>query len=379
MREQIYAFGEEALQVLQHQLSQYEIPRVFLVRGRNSYRVCGAEAALERIFLNVHADVTAWCDFEDNPKWEDVQQGTKLLGQSSFDVIVACGGGSVMDMAKLIRYANMYEGDLFQPVEEMVANKMPLFALPTTAGTGCEATPFAVCYKDKKKYSISHQSMLPDYALICSAFTGKNPPYLTACTGFDALAQAIEAYWSPFATSLSDQYAEAAIQLIWDALPQAVSGARTILECRDALSKGAYWAGRAIAITKTTAPHAFSYAFTIYAGYPHGHAVALSFPYFAELNMERFWAEKIHPNIEVEMHGKKMEKLRTMLRFAPTGIKKQMQLYIKSLQLPLFVSGDVRIWPLIQQVNVQRVKNNPVCIGMKEMNELRLYMEENTQ
>ena len=118
-------------------------------------------------------------------------------------------------------------------------------------------------------------------AVVYPQFTYQNDAYLTACTGFDALAQAIESYWAKGATNESRDYSVRAIGLLWKQLPQLIQSPTK--ELRNQVAEGAYWAGRAINISTTTAPHAFSYVFTSKYGYPHGHAVAFTFPFFMKL------------------------------------------------------------------------------------------------
>ena len=283
--EQRVYIGDSSMQDFSDFLIGKSPKHIFLVRDKNSYGLCGAKDILDAIFSELGCKVWEFFDFEPNPKYEDLQRGLKVLNDSNAEIIIAIGGGSVLDMAKLLRFFNAYSGDFI--TNEFLQEKMliPLCALPTTAGTGSEATHFAVMYKERVKYSVAHLKMLPELAVIYPFFTYKNPSYLTACTGFDALAQAIEAYWNKNATLCSDEYALKAIKVLWDYLPTAVNSPNKI--ARNLISEASYWAGKAINITKTTAPHAVSYPFTTYYGYPHGHAVALSFPFFAQLNIQK--------------------------------------------------------------------------------------------
>ena len=125
------------------------------------------------------------------------------------NIILAVGGGSALDMAKLIRYHIYKETDSY----------IPLVVIPTTAGTGAETTHFSVCYINGEKQSIADSAMLPDYAFVCSELTSHNDAYLTACTGFDAVAQAIESYWSVNSTDESRSYSLKALGLLWKQLP----------------------------------------------------------------------------------------------------------------------------------------------------------------
>ena len=188
-------------------LKKHNAKHVFLVRGKYSYTACGADEIIKNALSVVDCNFTEFYDFSENPKCEDMEKGVELLKRSKADFIIAVGGGSVLDMAKLIRFFSCYQGDVTGKSFEKRGLLYPLIAIPTTAGTGAEATHFAVVYKNKIKYSVDHADVLPDYAIVYPQFTYKNSAYLTACTGFDALAQAIEAYWNKNATEESDEYA----------------------------------------------------------------------------------------------------------------------------------------------------------------------------
>ena len=320
---------------------------VFVARGKNSYIFCGAADAMKHVCDDLHVRITQFLDFSENPKEEDAKAGLSLLMDAKPDVIIAVGGGSAMDTAKLIRHYALAEG-----VE------IPLWAVPTTAGTGAEATRFAVVYKNGVKHSEEAVDIQPNLAILYPPFTYGNNDYLTACTGFDALAQAIEAFWNPKATLESDMFARNAIMRIHPNLPLCVECPNEYL--RDALLKGAYFAGRAINITKTTAPHAFSYAFTTHCGYPHGHAVTITFPFFAKLNMAN------HP---------KNEELRKLLGIsAETDLQEYFAEYVNRIGLRYNGTGEYDLRELLNQVNLERLRNNPVEITRERINELENFI-----
>lgn len=339
----------DIVSTLLEELKAIGAKHVFIVRGKNSYIFCGAADAMKRVSDALGLRVTEFLDFFENPKEEDAQAGLQLLKKAKPDVIIAVGGGSAIDTAKLIRHSALSED---------VA--VPLWAVPTTAGTGSEATHFAVVYKNGVKHSIEADDILPDLAILYPPFTYGNNTYLTACTGFDALAQAIEALWNPKATTESDHFARNAILHIHQNLPLCVECPNEYI--RDALLKGAYFAGRAINITKTTAPHAFSYAFTSKCGYRHGHAVAITFPFFAKLNMAN------HP---------KNEELRKLLGIsAETDLQEYFTEYVNRIGLRFIGIEENDLHELLSQVNLDRLKNNPVEITEKEISFLRLYIED---
>lgn len=343
---QLSFIGRDSLIDLKNQLKERNVRRLFLVRGKGSFVVCGAENAICPIFRDLRIEVVEFKEFSTNPKIEEVQIGTECFLSSRSDCILAVGGGSVIDMAKLIRH---------YAVEK--CGKTELFAIPTTAGTGAETTHFAVVYVDGNKQSIEANDILPDAAFIYPPFTYNNDAYLTACTGFDALAQAIEAYWNKNATPESDECALRAISYIHHQLPMCVSNSSN--ELRDDLSVGAYWAGRAINITKTTAPHAFSYAFTSKCGYPHGHAVALTFPFFANLNMAGNNKDTLlRESLKIRSHSNLQEYF----------IK-----YTRDIGLSFKGTNGYDLSDLLHEVNTQRLSNNPVIIDNHEIAKLHKY------
>lgn len=344
---QLAYLGHTTLINFKAHLAAMQIRHLFLVRGNASYVTCGAEAVLTPIFNELGIDVVEYKEFSSNPQMEEVQLGLEKFMDGQADCIVAVGGGSVMDMAKLIHHYAAEQG-----------NRTLLLALPTTAGTGAEATHFAVVYIDGKKQSIEADDILPDMTFVYPPFTYGNNAYLTASTGFDAFAQAIEAFWNKNATNESDLYALRAITYLHHQLPKCVKN--PMAELRDDLAIGAYWAGKAIDITKTTAPHAFSYAFTSKCGYPHGHAVALTFPFFAELNLKGTENEKV---------------LRWILHISnDMSLQTYFSQYIREIGLDYQGIGDCNLVDILNEVNLQRLANNPVKFSTKMLEQLKLYL-----
>lgn len=374
MDNQAVYYGTESLSYLHNRVGNLISKRIFLLRGKKSYVECGAQEILEKIFSNNHIEVIEWQDFSENPKIEDVEKGINILQNSGASLIIAIGGGSVIDMAKLIRYAFSYRGDIITGDVTKTKEPIPLIALPTTAGTGCESTPFSVCYKDHVKYSVEHPDILPDCALIYPPFTYKNSQYLTACTGFDALAQAIEAYWNVNATPESDGYAEKVIYTLWNNLPIVVNNPTET--ARINMSRAANLAGKAIAITRTTAPHSFSYAFTSYCGYPHGHAVALTFPFFFSLNIQEKEEATLQASLNKDSYMEKMNRLRHILGLETCrDCQQYMMDYINSIYLTNNGFGGHDVNTLLSLVNIQRLQNNPVVMNQTIINKLTLFLE----
>ncbi len=266
--------AQGALAELPKVLALRDCRHVFLVTGRTSYRSSGAEYALKE-YLEPYT-VTRFSDVEENPKLEKLELGLARFAQARPDLIVAVGGGSVMDMAKLLKiFSGQPKQHLryLEGTDTLSPSPLPLVAIPTTAGSGSQATHFAVLYVGKSKKSVAHPSMLPDAALVDPDLLKSVPPPVAASTGLDALNQAIESYWSIHSTDESKALARESIEVIPRNLPDLLR--RPSDDSRLAIAKAAHRAGEAINITKTTAPHAISYPITSYFGVPHGQAVAL--------------------------------------------------------------------------------------------------------
>ncbi len=297
---------------------------IFLVTGKDSYEQCGAKLIfdhLEQLFLQ---EIIHFSDFETNPKDGDVKKGAKLFNKK-IDAIVAIGGGSVIDMAKLIKH-------------EAKAN-VPLIAIPTTAGTGSEATHFATVYINGEKHSIEDVSIKPDCVMLEPVLTYSMSPRLTAITGMDALSHAIESFWAKGATGESEVYSRLAIKYIYNNLGRAVYGDK---KARMMMFLASNFAGKAIDIARTTACHAISYTITSKFGIPHGHAVALTLPQMISFN----------DNKEVvECLGAKN------VRDASLGVKKLM--IDVGLETSLKSLGISDINSIVAGINQERLKNNP--------------------
>lgn len=234
------------------------VHKVFLVVGSKSFAASGAEATLMPMLSAV--EVTRFDELGALPTQEDVEKGIELYKVADPDLVIAVGGGHVMDIAKAVNF---------------MTNKKPLVAVPTTAGSGAEATPFAVVYKDGVKTSLEDAGVLPTYAIVDPKLGASVSRDVARASGLDALCQAIESLWARGGTDESREYATEALKLVWPHLKDAVAGD---VEARAKLMEGAHLAGKAIAISKTTACHALSYGLTSRFGVPHGLAVAYTMP-----------------------------------------------------------------------------------------------------
>lgn len=223
-----------------------------------------------------------------NPQWSAICDEIRRLKEESYDAVIAIGGGSVLDSAKLFAaIPGQNETDLTRYLRgafELTGPVRPLIAIPTTAGTGSEVTPFSsIENPEKQKYSISHPSFYPTAALVDPELCLSMPAYVTACTGFDALSQAVESFWSVQADENSREHSLKGLERILEGFSQVIRNPQDV-EARLAMSHGSCEAGFAIAHAKTTAVHSVSYPMTAHFNVAHGHACALTLAEFVRFN-----------------------------------------------------------------------------------------------
>ena len=213
--------------------------------------------------------------FTPNPLYEDVCRGVELFKSEQCDAIIAVGGGSSIDVAKCIKLYCKMDPSVNYLTQEYADTDVLLIAIPTTAGTGSESTRYAVIYYEGKKQSVTHESIIPNYAVLDSSVLKTLPIYQKKCTMLDALCQGIESLWSVNSTEQSRDFSMMAVSIIMRHMDAYLEGEDAAAE---KIMEAANYAGRAINITQTTAAHAMSYKLTSMYGLPHGHAVAVCLP-----------------------------------------------------------------------------------------------------
>lgn len=321
--------------------------------GRTILLVCGNSFDRLEIATQLNGlDLVQFRDFSPNPLYKSVCRAVELFRTSHCNAILAVGGGSAIDVAKCVKLFSGMDPTFNYLQQPYADTGIPLAAVPTTAGTGSEATRHAVIYFQGEKQSISHSSIVPDYVCLIPSVLSGLPVYQKKCTMLDALCQAIESWWSVSSTEESIAYSRAAIDAIlanWSAYieqndPKAA--AQILLAANQA--------GRAINITATTAAHAMSYQLTSLYGIPHGHAVAVCLP-------EVWTAMETAEAVCTDSRG--MAHLRQVLSALPLTCVEFRNL-LRALDMPYPISQnrtqDLEI--LSHSVNPIRLKNNPVLL-----------------
>ncbi len=325
---------------------------------------------MEVYFKSLDIPCVYFTDFTVNPKYEEICRGVNIFREEKCDAIVAVGGGSAIDVAKCIKAFSCMSDDEIYYKQELMDTKIPLLAVPTTAGTGSESTRFSVFYDGGEKQSIGPAFLVPEYAFLDATLLYSLPAYQKKCTMLDALCQAIESWWSVNSNSESIEYAKTAIEKI-------IANYKAYIfendgEAAEEIMLGSNYAGRAINITSTTSAHAMSYKMTTLYGIPHGHAVGVGLPVIWDF-MNRNTDKCIDPRGQ-EYLIKTFEDIAVCLggKSAEEGVnifKKLLEeIGIKGPEAP---KSDIEI--LASSVNTSRLKNNPVELSYDTL--YKLYYE----
>ncbi|NLL63312.1 MAG: phosphonoacetaldehyde reductase [Ruminococcaceae bacterium] len=333
-----------------NQQTFYDFSAFDLIKDKKSLLVC--DNAFDCFGIEIPCKTVKFNSFTPNPKYEDILTGVKLLNETNCDCIVAVGGGSSIDTAKAIKYfsgIDNADNDSNSSIDN-VNDDLPIMAIPTTSGTGSEATHFAAIYKNGEKYSLADERLLPEYVVLQADMLKTLPLYQKKCTMLDALCQAIESWWSRGATKESIQYSREAVKLILNNMEGYLNneefGNKKMLLASNL-------AGKAINITTTTAPHAMSYKLTTLYGLSHGHAVALCLP--------KVW--------------KKMKNFSDIASTLGYQNYKEAVAFLEELlqKLEIFPPENVteeELEILTNSVNAERLSNNPVLFDKETIKNL---------
>ncbi len=315
-------------------------------------------------YLNIDIPYVIFNEFTSNPLYEDVVKGVNCFKENKCDAILAIGGGSAIDVAKCIKlYSAMDDAKLYLE-QEYLANDIVLIAIPTTSGTGSESTRYAVIYYEGKKQSVTHESIVPSYALLDYRNLTTLPEYQKKCTMMDAFCQSIESWWSVNATEESREYSKKALSMILDNMDAYMKNTD---EGNQNMLVAANYAGRAINITQTTAAHAMSYKITSLYKVPHGRAAFICLPYV----WEYMWK-----CVEKDDEAKALRELFTSIaqtldcRNVPEAIGFVHGLNDKYFgnDKVIFKMEDIAL--LAASVNPTRLKNNPIILSEETLTDL---------
>ena len=321
---------------------EYLLPLKTQLKKLNSIKpFVVADAFLRNEISAKLPDAVVFSGFTSNPKYEEMINGLELFKSSGCDAIVSIGGGSCIDVAKVIKMSLGADLQSDVPTFKQVYKYAEIkhICLPTTSGTGSESTRHAVLYLNGVKQSISHPTNVPDYVILCPKFIVTVPEYQKKATMMDALCQCIESLWSRKATKESRKYAKVGLKLFAENYKGYLGLDRDSIKN---IQLAANYSGKAINISETTAAHAMSYKITSLYSIPHGHAVAICM-------------DSIFTNCKV--------------RTSYNGIDIKKLFYEVANHFALDLKTNIKddeLIMLVQSVNPDRLKNFPYRINVRK-------------
>lgn len=286
----IYGIG--ALELAGQYARNYEARRVLLVSDPGVI-AAGWTSRVITSLENSGVENVLFSSVSPNPRDYEVMSGAELYHNSGCDAIIVVGGGSPIDCAKGIGIVSINHRHIleFEGVDQVTHPMPPLICIPTTAGSSADVSQFAIITNSSEqvKIAIISKSTVPDVALIDPETTTTMDAQLTACTGLDALAHAIEAYVSNASSPLTDLHALQAVRLIRANLMTAIAEPDNLV-ARDAMMLASLEAGLAFSNASLGAVHAMAHSMGALLDLPHGecnsllleHVVAFNFPAAAE-------------------------------------------------------------------------------------------------
>ncbi len=316
--------------------------------------VCGSRMAAvfrERTGM----DWPVFSGYHPNPDLADSTAGADMYRACGCDGLISLGGGSAMDTAKAVKEL-LQTGDMVRVKRSDLPEGvgLPHIAIPGTAGTGSEATPFAVVYVDGQKLSLDHPQLLPEAVVLDSTLLATLPEYHKKSCAMDALCQGIESWWAKGATVESRMHALRAVRGVLTDYTAYVAGDA---DAADGLLEAAYESGLAIAVSRTTAAHAMSYQLTKQLGYAHGHACMLTLPWLWQIAEEEAETAAVQRMLTEALGLPEPGALAVPLlgMLAESGM---------TADKPVDVLQAVR---MAEQVNVQRLGNHPQALTQEKL------------
>ena len=344
--------------------------KILIICGEKSFKKSGANKLLAGLLIN--KNVGFYFKKFPHPNHVELQEIINQIKLFSPDLIIAIGGGSVLDYAKIanvLTESKKLEEEIVNSTYNVKKKFAKLVAIPTTAGSGAEVTPNAVIYVNKIKYSVENEKLKPDFFFLIPDLVIGATKKIKSSAGFDAIAQAIESLISKKSNDVSVDFAKKSLNISLKYFLDYLNNPSN--ENTSAMCLAANLSGKAISISKTTAPHAVSYPFTSIFNVSHGHAVSLTLNKFLKFNFINLEHATCNFNLK--------NRYKTMFNISKTNdlssfdkylinLKKAANLENNFVKLGIDIKKDYQ--KIISGVNILRLSNNPIELKNKDLQQI---------
>ena len=364
--------GKNCLDELSVLFEEKKLKKILIITGKNSFEKSGAKIKLEKLLQKKILKI--FFKENDYPELNELKKFISVITSFKPDVILSIGGGAVLDLAKIgncLCLEDNYVNKIKNGSLTVKKKFTKVIAIPTTAGSGAEVTSNAVLYIDKVKYSIEGKNIIPDYAFVDPELVLSLPKSLSASSGFDAMSQAIESLFSKKSNDESVKYAIKSLEYSYSHIENHVN--QKTFSTAYNMCNASFFSGKAINISKTTAPHAVSYPFTAYFGIKHGHAVSLTLTDFIEYN----FLKKNYSDAKFDLNEFfklifEIFKVNDLRELIPKINKILYNINLETNFNKLNISGKNTVEKIVSNINSQRLNNNPVPLTVKSVEEILL-------
>ena len=275
-------FGEGKFEQLGSVLDELGVERCVIA--------CGGHFApsAEKLMDREKRIVAVFGAVEQNPQLSGIVETARLAREHQADAVIGIGGGSSIDTAKFAAAIALGDGEAlayYRGERPFPEQRLTIIAVPTTAGTGSEVTQVSVVSNGTEKRTINNPVFMPKAAVVDPVLSSTVPPRTTMNTGLDAMAHALEGYWSKNHQPISDLMAIEAVRLILANLERAYKNGSD-MEARGAMAYASLLGGLSFALPKTAASHACSYPLSEDYHLPHGEACAFTLDSLVRINAD---------------------------------------------------------------------------------------------
>lgn len=349
----------------------HSFKKIFIIAGNTSY----FESGLKDFFKNFEKkEIKFFFKKKKIPEYEELLEIINQIGKFDPELVIAAGGGSVLDYAKIanvLQVTNTLIDDIRNSEYKLIKPNRKLLAIPTTAGSGAEVTSNAVIYLDNIKYSIEGNLIKPDFYFLIPDFVKGASNKIKSSAGFDAISQAMESLISKKSNDESVIHSINSLKISLKYFHNFLKNPNDENTC--AMLYASNLAGKAISISKTTAPHAVSYPFTAYFNISHGHAVSLTLSKFMLFNYENIKFSNCNFSLE--------DRFKIIFELTKTKNIYDLKNYIDQISIKanlennfdkLGINISSSIDKILNDVNQQRLTNNPIKIEKKNIKSILL-------